>query len=172
MKIIYFSLTGNSERFAKKLDENAISIDECGKLTENSVLVFPTIGFGKVPRPVIRFLKENREYIKLVVASGNKNWGQNFAVGGETITEKLGIPHHKIELAGTPKDVENVLILIHSIERIEALEENSQRNQEKKSVRFENVCKKRLSWVSFCKRFQNTDLFSGFVCVNTNTPVL
>lgn len=115
MKIVYFSLTGNCERFAKKLDASATSIKECGTLTEDSVVIFPTIGFGKVPKPIIRFLKENKNYIKLVVASGNTNWGTNFAVGGEIVTEKLGIPHDKIELAGTKADVLRVQNMIHTM---------------------------------------------------------
>lgn len=116
LKVIYFSLTGNSERFARKLDEQPASIKNCGTLTESAILIFPTIGFGKVPRPVVNFLKENKQYVKLVVSSGNRNWGTNFAVGGETITEKLGIPHYKIELAGTHDDVVDVKELIQKLD--------------------------------------------------------
>ena len=112
MKIIYHSFTGNCERFAKKLDETAVSIKELPKLTENAVLIFRTVGFGIVPLIVKKYLRDNREYIKFVIASGNKNWGPNFAKGADIITEKLGIPSYKIELAGTEDDVLNVKEII------------------------------------------------------------
>lgn len=112
MKIIYHSFTGNCERFAKKLDETAVSIKELPKLTENAVLIFPTVGFGIVPLIVKKYLRDNREYIKFVIASGNKNWGPNFAKGADIITEKLGIPSYKIELAGTEDDVLNIKEII------------------------------------------------------------
>lgn len=112
MKVIYHSFTGNCERFAKKLDVKATSIKETPKLSEDAILVFPTVGFGIVPPIVKKYLRANREYIKFVIASGNKNWGPNFAKGADIITENLGIPSYKVELAGTKDDVLNVKEII------------------------------------------------------------
>jgi nrdI protein len=111
MKIVYFSLTGNCKRFAEKLGFETQPMKDASvglSSDESIVLVFPTVGFGKVPSPVIRFLKQHHKNVKLVVSSGNRNWGPNFAIGADTVTGKLEIPSYKIELAGTADDVENV----------------------------------------------------------------
>ena len=108
MRIVYHSFTGNCARFARMLDENATSIAELPKVEEDTLIIFPTVGFGQVPPAVKRYLQTNREHIKFVVSSGNRNWGPNFAKGADIITQQLGIPSYKIELAGTTEDVENI----------------------------------------------------------------
>jgi len=50
------------------------------------ILITPTIGFGKVPEDVERFLKGNYKHLKGVVGSGNKNWGNRFAKAAEIIS--------------------------------------------------------------------------------------
>lgn len=75
---------------------------------EPLVLIFPTIGFGNVPEPVMSFVKKHRHQIALVVSSGNRNWGQNFANGAKIITQAFGIPSDTIELSGTPEDVARI----------------------------------------------------------------
>lgn len=108
MRIVYHSFTGNCARFARMLDENARSTKELPIADEDTLLIFPTVGFGQVPPIVKRYLQTNREHIKFVVSSGNRNWGPNFAKGADVITQHLGIPSYKIELAGTAEDVENI----------------------------------------------------------------
>lgn len=108
MKIVYHSFTGNCKRFAHALNPNALSTKELPKADEDIILIFPTVGFGQVPPIVKRYLQTNREHIKFVVSSGNRNWGPNFAKGADIITQHLGIPSYKIELAGTTEDVENI----------------------------------------------------------------
>ena len=108
MQVVYHSFTGNCKRFAQALDSDALSIKELPTTDEDILLVFPTVGFGQVPPIVKRYLQTNREHIKFVVSSGNRNWGPNFAKGADIITQHLGIPSYKIELAGTAEDVENI----------------------------------------------------------------
>lgn len=108
MKIIYFSLTGNCRRFAEKLDDQPLNIKDIDDLNEDAILVFPTVGFGKVPTYVKKFLKTNHQHVKMVVVSGNKNWGPNFAAGADIVKEKLGIPGYKMELAGNENDIKIV----------------------------------------------------------------
>lgn len=108
MRIVYHSFTGNCARFARMLDENATSIADLPKVEEDTLLIFPTVGFGQVPPVVKRYLRTNHKHIKLVVSSGNRNWGPNFAKGADIITQHLGIPSYKIELAGTTEDVKTV----------------------------------------------------------------
>ena len=118
MRIVYHSFTGNCARFARVLDENATSIADLPKVDEDTLLIFPTVGFGQVPPIVKRYLRTNREHIKFVVSSGNRNWGPNFAKGADIITQHLDIPSYKIELAGTLEDVETVKKQIATLSKI------------------------------------------------------
>jgi len=110
MKVVYFSFSGNVRRFIKRAEiENAMEItsDNCTEtINEPYILVTGTIGFGEVPQQVQAFLDVNHSNIKAVAASGNRNWGQNFAKAGRTISEKYDIPLlMKFEVQGTNKDV-------------------------------------------------------------------
>ncbi|XXS42077.1 class Ib ribonucleoside-diphosphate reductase assembly flavoprotein NrdI, partial [Staphylococcus aureus] len=105
MKIIYFSFTGNVRRFIKRTElENTLEItaENCMEpVHEPFIIVTGTIGFGEVPEPVQSFLEVNHQYIRGVAASGNRNWGLNFAKAGRTISEEYNVPLlMKFELHG------------------------------------------------------------------------
>lgn len=110
MKIIYFSLTGNCERFLKfcKLpEENILRMIDIDIVDFDYILVTPTIGFGEVPKQVTEFLEKNSSYARGVVASGNRNWGANFALAADIINRDYNIPVlMKIELLGNNSDIE------------------------------------------------------------------
>lgn len=111
MKIYYFSFTGNVRRFIKRTElNNAVEITQsnCAEpVDEPYLLVTGTIGFGEVPKPVQSFLEVNHQYLRGVAASGNRNWGQNFAKAGRTISEQYNVPLlMKFELHGTNKDID------------------------------------------------------------------
>ena len=107
MEVLYYSFTGNCKRFAEKLTTNPKHMDDYdGK--DEYLLIFPTMGFGRVPPKVVKFLKQHHHNCRYVVSSGNRNWGENFAKGADTITEKLGIPSYKIELAGNAMDAATI----------------------------------------------------------------
>ena len=63
MKVIFFSLTGNCKRFVemcKLPEEDVIDLWEIDyEVDFDYILITPTIGFGKVPEDVERFLREN-----------------------------------------------------------------------------------------------------------------
>ena len=110
MKVILFSLTGNCKSFVemcKLPEENVIDLWEIDyEVDFNYILITPTIGFGKVPEDVERFLGENHKHLKGVVGSGNKNWGNRFAKAAEIISEQYNVPLlMKIELHGNTKDL-------------------------------------------------------------------
>ena len=110
MKVIFFSLTGNCKRFVemcKLPEEDVIDLWEIDyEVDFNYILITPTIGFGKVPEDVERFLGENHKHLKGVVGSGNKNWGNRFAKAAEIISEQYNVPLlMKIELHGNTKDL-------------------------------------------------------------------
>lgn len=110
MKVIVFSLTGNCKRFidmCKIPEEDVIDLWEIDYDVDfDYILITPTIGFGKVPEDVERFLEKNNKYLKGVVGSGNKNWGNRFAKAADTISEQYEVPLlMKIELHGNTKDL-------------------------------------------------------------------
>ncbi|MBZ8172114.1 class Ib ribonucleoside-diphosphate reductase assembly flavoprotein NrdI [Staphylococcus cohnii] len=110
MKVVYFSFSGNVRRFIKKTElTNVMEITQnnCSeRIEEPFVLVTGTIGFGEVPQPVQAFLDVNDDLLKAVAASGNRNWGQNFAKAGRSISERYQVPLLlKFEVQGTVDDI-------------------------------------------------------------------
>ena len=110
MKIVVFSLTGNCKRFVdmcKIPEEDVIDLFDIDyEVDFDYILITPTIGFGQVSEGVTEFLETNHKYLKGVVGSGNKNWGNRFAKASETISEKYNVPLlMKIELHGNTKDL-------------------------------------------------------------------
>lgn len=108
-KIIYYSLSGNTKAFAQKFDEDGYEVrsirDVGGEVNEDFFLFTPTYNFGEVPAPVDRFLQVNHEHAQAVVSFGNMNWGAGYALAGEKVKEKYGIPLlMKIEMRGSNKE--------------------------------------------------------------------
>lgn len=119
--LIYFSsVSENTHRFIDRVGLPADRIplrrsDE--QLTADGpyVLVVPTYGGGNgagaVPKQVIQFLNNphNRGLLRGVVSAGNTNFGAAYCLAGRIIAAKCGTPHlHRIELLGTPEDVDTV----------------------------------------------------------------
>lgn len=116
--IVYFSsFSNNTHRFIQKLDISnsriPISLDEQLLIERDYILVVPTYGgggndvTGAVPKQVIKFLnnKINRLHCKGVVASGNTNFGDTFAIAGPIISKKINVPLlFQFELLGTKND--------------------------------------------------------------------
>ena len=110
MKVVYFSFSGNVRRFIKRTElTNVMEITQnnCSeRMGEPFILVTGTIGFGEVPPPVQSFLDINHDLLQAVAASGNRNWGQNFAKAGRSISERYQVPLlMKFELYGTTNDI-------------------------------------------------------------------
>jgi protein involved in ribonucleotide reduction len=117
-ELVYFSsVSGNTERFVKKLGRDAARIPLMAKdpaltVTDPYVLVLPTYGGGNgegaVPKQVIRFLndEQNRGMIRGVVAAGNTNFGRAYCLAGDIISQKCKVPVlYRFEVFGTPDDV-------------------------------------------------------------------
>jgi len=71
----------------------------------------PTGGRGAVPKQVIRLLNQPpvRSLLRGVIASGNRNFGETFALAGEVIARKCNVPVlYRFELAGTSTDIARV----------------------------------------------------------------
>ena len=114
MKIYYDSMTGNTEKFARKLQSKFnIEIERINEYTvptEDYLLITFTIGFGNVPESTKQFLERTKGmYLAGVCASGNRNWGANFAKSADVISKEYNVPViHKFELQGLGRDVDFV----------------------------------------------------------------
>jgi len=119
-EVVYFSTrSGNTHSFVTRLEWAARRIPlragEAITAEKPFVLIVPTYagegGRGAVPRPVIRFLNdaENRARLRGVIAAGNRNFGETFALAGDIISAKCQVPYlYRFELFGTTEDVANV----------------------------------------------------------------
>ena len=116
--VYYSSRTENTHRFIQRTGLRAMRLPPQGDLqqvAEPFVLVVPTYaggdGRGAVPKPVIQFLNDvhNRSLLRGVIASGNTNFGECYAIAGDVIAAKCDIPYlYRFELLGTDEDVANV----------------------------------------------------------------
>lgn len=126
MLVVYFSsITENTKRFVDKVGLPSARIplrrgDAPLEVDEPYVLVCPTYGGGAsisnaysrpVPKQVIHFLNNphNRGLIRGVIATGNSNFGPDYCVAGDVISEKCGVPYlYRVELMGSAEDVARV----------------------------------------------------------------
>lgn len=120
--VVYFSsISNNTHRFIQKLGfQNSripYELDEEIVVNSDYVLITPTYSgggeftSGAVPKQVIQFLnnKQNRDFCRGVIASGNTNFGNTFAIAGPIISKKLNVPLlFQFELLGTTSDIENI----------------------------------------------------------------
>jgi len=108
--IMFDSKTGNVRRFVQKLEfpeHQVIELKAGLKVCEPYILLTYTTGMGHVPQTTLDFLKANHINLHAVAASGNRNWGQNFALSANKISTMYGVPIlHKFEMSGMPEDVE------------------------------------------------------------------
>ncbi len=119
--LIYFSsASGNTARFVAALGLPAERIpirpaDPMPTPAAPFVLICPTFadgrGKGAVPKQVITFLNDpaRRALIRGVIAGGNRNFGETYALAGKVIAAKCNIPVlYSFELAGTETDIARV----------------------------------------------------------------
>jgi len=75
MRVVYFSLTGNIERFVNKLNISIpIEVGHIDLITEEPfILITYTAKFGEIPESVKLFLEKNENNLRAVIGSGNRN---------------------------------------------------------------------------------------------------
>ncbi|WP_163850874.1 class Ib ribonucleoside-diphosphate reductase assembly flavoprotein NrdI [Pseudooceanicola aestuarii] len=119
--LVYFSSrSGNTHRFVARLGVPAQRIpitpgEHMPAPRAPFVLITPTFadgqGRGAVPKQVIRFLNDpgTRQHLRGVIAAGNRNFGATFALAGDVVARKCGVPVlYRFELAGTDTDITRV----------------------------------------------------------------
>ncbi|UXO88844.1 class Ib ribonucleoside-diphosphate reductase assembly flavoprotein NrdI [Bacillus safensis] len=114
MLITYDTLTGNVQRFIDKITNNnhlnVKKITEDTMITEPFIHITYTIGFGEVPKLTQKFIHNNKELLRGICSSGNKNWGNNFGLAADKIASQYNVPILlKFELAGTDSDIAKFL---------------------------------------------------------------
>ncbi|MCO4096511.1 class Ib ribonucleoside-diphosphate reductase assembly flavoprotein NrdI [Macrococcoides canis] len=117
MMIVYYSLTGNVKRFIQKTKyTRTLTLEQAEGINEPYIIVTGTIGFGEIPDSVKQFLDRHSTNLMAVAASGNRNWGQNFARAGDLISSTYHVPLlMKFELHGNEKDVKEFNIKVEEI---------------------------------------------------------
>lgn len=117
MMIVYYSLTGNVNRFIQKTKyTRTLTLEQAEGINEPYIIVTGTIGFGEIPDSVKQFLNRHSTNLMAVAASGNRNWGQNFARAGDLISSTYHVPLlMKFELHGNDKDVKEFNIKVEEI---------------------------------------------------------
>ena len=120
--ICYFSLTGNTESFIEDLEDEVESdiydINKYQTVHRPFVLITPTYHFGDVHEDVLDFLERNSEHLVGVIASGNFNWGEQFANAGNVISERYDVPFlYKFELNGEESDVMEVKRIMEELQQ-------------------------------------------------------
>lgn len=122
MKIVYFSVTGQTKRFVKKLSLNDTyeidPIDPEIEVGEPFVLVVPTYE-KDITEPVTDFLYygSNQEQLKGVAGTGNRNFAELFVFTAKDISTEFQVPLLcSFEFNGTTKDVANFEKAVKEIE--------------------------------------------------------
>lgn len=122
MLIVYDSLTGNVRRFVDKLGLPNLRIQDGLTVGEPFILITYTTGLGFVPDSTKQFLEDNSAHLIGVATSGNKNFGNYYALAADIIAKQYEVPViHKFEFSGLPSDVELFMkgVKEHEIHRAE-----------------------------------------------------
>jgi len=76
-------------------------------------LVTFTTNFGQVPENTKEFMKREAKNIYSVTSSGNRNWGPNFGLAADRISQDFDIPlAFKFELSGTMEDINQFIDIL------------------------------------------------------------
>lgn len=118
--VYYSSASGNTRRMVERLGLAATQLPRQPDaiptvMTAPFVLICPTyadrLGRGAVPKQVIRFLNlpGNRALLRGVIGSGNRSFGDTFALASRIIAEKCSVPLlFRFELAGTEEETARI----------------------------------------------------------------
>lgn len=124
MQVIFFSLTGQTRSFIKKLNLTTDPIE----LSKNNatfkakspfILITPTyaenqdgaIKSQSILDPVFTFMKntENAQLCTGIIGSGNRNFGETYMATAHELAKTYGIPIiYNFEMSGMQDDVNNV----------------------------------------------------------------
>ncbi|MDN2452701.1 class Ib ribonucleoside-diphosphate reductase assembly flavoprotein NrdI [Lactobacillus sp. UCMA15818] len=121
MKIVFFSVTGQTRRFINKLDLPYVEITPTNPffaVNEPYILVVPTY-----EKEITEFIEDflnysvNRQNLLGVAGTGNRNFAELFIFTAKDIAREYQVPLvYSFEFSGTPKDIENFKKVVHEID--------------------------------------------------------
>ena len=113
MKIVYFSLTGQTRKFVNKLNMDLLEITPTNPfiaIEEPFILVTPT--YEKEATEILNDFVEtdnNLQYFKGVAGGGNLNFGKLFVFTAKDLARDYNVPLlHSFEFQGNEADVEKL----------------------------------------------------------------
>lgn len=113
MKIVYFSLTGQTRKFVQKLDMDLLELNPTNpfiSINEPFVIVAPT--YEKEATEILNdFIEtaDNKHYFKGVAGGGNLNFGQLFVFTAKDLAKDYDVPLlHTFEFQGNDEDVKKL----------------------------------------------------------------
>ena len=121
MKLVFFSLTGQTRRFIKKLGLDSYEIDATDpfyEMNEPFILIVPTYDI-EVTEVVNDFIehKTNRDNMLGVAGGGNLNFADLFIFTAKDIARDYNVPLvFSFEFSGTDDDVKNFKKVVSEIE--------------------------------------------------------
>ncbi|SMG25413.1 class Ib ribonucleoside-diphosphate reductase assembly flavoprotein NrdI [Sphingobacterium psychroaquaticum] len=115
--LYYDSRTGNVQRFINKVVQitgwQAHQIADDIDVPEAGHLVTYTTKIGSMPDKTVAFMNAYAEKIFSVTSSGNRNWGRNFGLAADKVSENYDVPlAMKFELSGTMEDINQFIDII------------------------------------------------------------
>ncbi|MDO4701897.1 MAG: class Ib ribonucleoside-diphosphate reductase assembly flavoprotein NrdI [Erysipelotrichaceae bacterium] len=113
MKVVYMSLTGQTRKFIKKLQADAIEISRLSEkfeIGEPYIMIVPTYDY-QVTCIMDQFVDfgNNIQYLRGVCGSGNRNFNDLFCFSAKDLAKKYHVPLlHCFEFHGSDYDVDRI----------------------------------------------------------------
>lgn len=123
MKIVYFSLTGNTKKFVNKLGMGSLEINMTNPfivINEPYILIAPT--YDKEATEIANdFIEFNDQgLLKGVIGGGNLNFADLYVFTAKDLSKEYNVPLlFSFEYSGTENDVIKVKELLKGIEDID-----------------------------------------------------
>ncbi|GFH40030.1 class Ib ribonucleoside-diphosphate reductase assembly flavoprotein NrdI [Lactococcus insecticola] len=117
MKIAYYSITRQVERFVKKLDHPFFNILQADELLndDNFILIIPTYE-QEMLQEVWEFMSDYGKQCLGVIGSGNRNFADEFIYSANDISRDFHVPLlYAFEFSGTDADVKTVKRIIENV---------------------------------------------------------
>jgi len=121
MKLVYFSLTGQTRRFVAKTGLPHLEISQTNPfidVDEPFILIVPTYE-AEITEPVWDFLDYgvNQSFLKGVIGGGNRNFAELFIFTAKDIAKEYDTPIlYEFEFNGTDEDVKYVQKVVKDFE--------------------------------------------------------
>jgi protein involved in ribonucleotide reduction len=121
MKLVFFSVTGQTRRFVKKLDLPAYELEPANpffEIKEPFVLVVPTYD-KDITEVIDDFLeyKGNQKMLQGVAGGGNRNFAELFVYTARDIARIYQVPLlFSFEFSGTDEDVKSFKKVVSELE--------------------------------------------------------